>query len=156
MKESQERLTVPDNQERFDPIVFVMGSEGYKTGKHKWDVIVGDNPKWILGVCKEVMQRKKKFTVSPSRGVWALGLSKGVYTVHTDQRTELTVPQCPEKIRIKLNMDKGEVSFWDAGRERHLVTLTHKFEGFIFPIFGPGLHATPMILAPGKIAVHTS
>ncbi|XP_014908433.1 tripartite motif containing 35-28 [Poecilia latipinna] len=156
MKESSERMTVPDNRERFDPIVFVMATEGYKTGKHKWDVIVGDNPKWILGVCKEVLTRKKKFTVSSSRGVWALGLSKGVYTVLTDERKEVMVPQGPEKIRIKLNMDKGEVSFWDAGREKHLVTLTHKFEGRIFPIFGPGLHATPMVLAPGKIAVHTS
>ncbi|KAK5598767.1 hypothetical protein CRENBAI_004682 [Crenichthys baileyi] len=156
MVESSERMTVPDNQERFDPVVFILGAEGYRTGKHKWDVIVGDNPKWILGVCKEIVARKKKFTVSASRGVWALGLSKGVYSIHTDQRTELTVPQCPEKIRIKLNMDKGEVSFWDGGRETHLVTLKHKFEGRMFPIFGPGLHTTPMVLAPGKIAVHTS
>ncbi|KAM4736660.1 tripartite motif containing 35-28 [Anableps anableps] len=156
MQESSERMTVPDNQERFDPVVFIMGTEGYKTGKHKWDVCVGDNPKWILGVCRETVTRKKKFTVSANRGVWALGLSKGVYSVHTDKRTELMVPQCPEKIRIKLNMDKGEVSFWDGGREKHLVTLTHKFEGSIFPIFGPGLHATPMALLPGKIAVHTS
>ncbi|MEQ2158182.1 hypothetical protein GOODEAATRI_009649 [Goodea atripinnis] len=156
MVESSERMTVPDNPERFDPIVFILGAEGYRTGKHKWDVIVGDNPKWILGVCKEIVARKKKFTVSANRGVWALGLSKGVYIVHADQRTELTVAQCPEKIRIKLNMDKGEVSFWDGGRETHLVTLKHKFEGRMFPIFGPGLHTTPMVLAPGKIAVHTS
>lgn len=156
VKESQERLTLPDNRERFDPIVFVMGAEGYQTGKHKWDVIVGDNPKWILGVCRGVVTRKKKFTLAPSRGVWAIGLSKGVYTVHSDERKELEVPQCPEKIRIKLNMEKGEVSFWDGGRERHLVTLAHKFTGSIYPFFGPGLHATPMMLAPGKIAVHTS
>ncbi|XP_047214378.1 tripartite motif containing 35-28 [Girardinichthys multiradiatus] len=156
MVESSERMTVPDNPERFDPVVFILGAEGYRTGKHKWDVIVGDNPKWILGVCKEIVARKKKFTVSANRGMWALGLSKGVYTVHTDQRTELTVAQCPEKIRIKLNMDKGEVSFWDGGRETHLVTFKHKFEGRMFPIFGPGLHTTPMVLAPGKIAVHTS
>lgn len=156
VKESAERLTAPDNPERFDPCVFVLGAEGYTSGKHRWDVIVGDNPKWIVGVCKESVARKKKFTVSTSRGVWSIALSKGVYSVLTPERTELQVQQRPEKIRIKLNLDKGEVSFWDGGTAKHLVTLTHKFDERIFPIFGPGLHSTPMILAPGKIAVHTS
>lgn len=156
VKESSERLTTPDNPERFDPCVFVLGAEGYTSGKHRWDVIVGDNPKWIVGVCKESVPRKKKFTVSTNRGVWSIGLSKGVYTVSTPERTELQVQQRPERIRVKLNIDKGEVSFWDGGTAKHLVTLTHKFDEEIYPIFGPGLHSTPMILAPGKIAVHTS
>lgn len=156
VKESSERLTTPDNPERFDPCVFILGAEGYNSGKHKWDVIVGDNPKWILGVCKESVARKKKFTVSTSRGVFSIGLSKGVYTALTPERTELQVQQRPERIRIKLNVDKGEVSFWDAGSTKHIVTLTNTFDEKMFPIFGPGLHATPMTLAPGKIAVHTS
>ncbi|XP_075965174.1 tripartite motif containing 35-28 [Anarhichas minor] len=156
VKESAERLTTPDNPDRFDPCVFVLGAEGYKSGKHRWDVIVGDNPRWIVGVCKESVPRKKKFTVSTSRGVWSIGLSKGVYTVSTPERTELQVQQRPERIRIKLNFDKGEVSFWDGGTAKHLVTLTHKFDEKMYPIFGPGLYSTPTILAPGKIAVHTS
>ncbi|KAF3692130.1 Zinc-binding protein A33 [Channa argus] len=156
VNESSERLTCPDNPERFDPCVFILGAEGYTSGKHKWDVIVGDTPKWMLGVCKESVVRKKKFTISTNRGVWAIGLSKGVYTALTPERKELTMQQRPEKIRIKLNIDKGEVSFWDGGTLQHLVTLTHTFDEKLFPIFGPGLHSTPMVLAPGKIAVHTS
>lgn len=156
VKESAERLTVPDNLDRFDPCVFVLGAEGYTSGKHKWDVIVGDNPKWIVGVCKESVTRKKKFTISTNRGVWSIGLSKGVYTALTPERTELEVKQRPERIRIKLNIDKGEVSFWDGGTATHLVTLKHDFDERMFPIFGPGLHSEPMTLAPGKIAVHNS
>ncbi|KAI4787577.1 hypothetical protein KUCAC02_036377 [Chaenocephalus aceratus] len=156
VKESSERLTVPENPQRFDPCVFVLGAEGYRTGKHRWDVIVGDNPKWIVGVCKESVPRKKKFTVSTNRGVWSIGLSKGVYTVSTPERTELQVQQRPERIRIKLNMDKGEVSFWDGGTTKHLVTLTHEFDEEMFPLFGPGLYSSPTVLPQGKIAVHTS
>ncbi|XP_040900171.1 tripartite motif containing 35-28 [Toxotes jaculatrix] len=156
MKESPERLSTPDNQERFDPCVFVLGAEGYTSGKHRWDVIVGDSPKWIVGVCRESVARKKKFTVSTNRGVWSIGLSKGVYTVLTHERTELQVQERPERIRIKLNIDKGEVSFWDGGTAKHLITLTHQFAEKIFPIFGPGLHSTPMTLVEGKMAVHTS
>lgn len=156
MKESSERLTVPDNPERFDPCVFVLGAEGYTSGKHRWDVVVGDNPKWIVGVCNESVARKKKFTVSTNRGVWSIGLSKGVYTALTSERTELQLQPPPERIRIKLDIDKGEVSFWDGGMAKHLVTFPHKFNERIFPIFGPGLHSTPMVLVPGKMAVHTS
>ncbi|XP_013767060.1 tripartite motif containing 35-28 [Pundamilia nyererei] len=156
VKEISERLTVPDNPQRFDPCVFVLGAEAYTSGKHKWDVFVGDNPKWIVGVCRESLQRKKKFTVATNRGVWALGLSKGVYNVMTTKREELQLQQRPEKIRVKLNIEKGEVSFWDGGLGKHLVTLTYKFEGAIFPIFGPGLHSSPMALVPGKIAIHMS
>ncbi|KAG7216925.1 hypothetical protein INR49_001579, partial [Caranx melampygus] len=72
------------------------------------------------------------------------------YTALTHERTELPLQQRPEKIRIKLNMDKGEVSFWDGGTATHLITLNHKFTEKMFPIFGPGLHSTPMTLAEGK------
>lgn len=156
VKESEERLTVPENLGRFDPCVFVLGAEGYTSGKHKWDVIVGDNPKWMVGVCKESVTRKKKFTISTNRGVWSIGLSKGVYTALTPERTVLQVEQRPERIRIKLNIDKGEVSFWDGSIAKHLVTLKHDFDETMFPIFGPGLHSEPMMLAPGKIAVYNS
>ncbi|XP_020515527.2 tripartite motif containing 35-28 [Labrus bergylta] len=156
VKESQERLTTPDNPERFDSCVFVLGVEGYTSGKHRWDVIVGDCPKWVVGVCKESVARKKKFTVSTNRGVWLIALREGVYTALTPERTKLEVQQRLEVIRVKLNIDKGEVSFFDGVTAKHLVTLTHKFDEKIFPMFGPGLHSTPMILAPGKMAVHTS
>ncbi|XP_068616447.1 tripartite motif containing 35-28 [Brachionichthys hirsutus] len=156
VKENSERLATPDNPERFDPCVFVLGAEGYTSGKHRWDVVVGDNPKWVVGVCKESVARKKKFTLSTNRGVWCIGLSKGAYTALTPERTELQVQQRPERIRIKLNVDEGKVSFYDGGTKRHLVTLSHSFKEKLFPIFGPGLHTNPMILAPEKIAIHTS
>ncbi|XP_072316315.1 zinc-binding protein A33-like [Eucyclogobius newberryi] len=160
MKENPERLSVPDLPDRFDPCVFVLGAEGYTSGKHKWEVCVGDNPKWIVGVCKESVVRKRKFTVSSSRGVWAIGLSKGVYTALTPERPELPVNRPPEKIRIKLNIDKGkhEVSFWDAVAAKFLISFDFELEEDekVYPIFGPGLRSTPMILVPGKIAIHTS
>ncbi|KAG7476182.1 zinc-binding protein A33-like [Solea senegalensis] len=156
MKESSERLTSPDNPERFDPCVFVLGAEGYTSGKLKWDVAVGDSTKWIVGVCKESLARKKKFTVSTTRGVWSICLSKGMYYALTPERTELQVQPRPKRIRIRLNVDKGEVSFWDGENEKHLITFTHKFSEKMFPIFGPGLCSEPMILVPGKMAVHTS
>ncbi|XP_072316316.1 nuclear factor 7, brain-like [Eucyclogobius newberryi] len=158
MKESLEPLSVPDNPDRFDPCVFVLGAEGYASGKHKWEIRVGDNPRWIVGVCKKSVLRKKMFRVSTTGGMWAVRLSKGVYAALTPERTQLSVNSCPEKIRVKLNMDKGEVSFYDGLAEKHLVSFTFKLEKGekVYPIFGPGLQNVPMIIVPGKVAIHTS
>lgn len=157
VKESPERLSVPDNLDRFDPCVFVLGAEGYTSAKHKWEVTVGDNPKWIVGVCKKSVPRKKTFTVSPTVGVWAIRLSKGVYDALTKEPTKLQVTSRLEKIRVRLNMDKREVSFYDGITEKHLISFTFKLEKGeeIYPIFGPGLQSTPMTIVPGKIAIHT-
>ncbi|KAF4075945.1 hypothetical protein AMELA_G00224650 [Ameiurus melas] len=154
VKESTERQSVPDNPERFDPCVFVLGSEGFMSGRHRWEVNVGDNPKWVLGVCKESVARKRKFTVTTSGGVWSIGLSKGVYSGLTSPRTILTVAKRPETIRVKVNMEKGEVSFWDADSGAHLITYTDTFGGKLFPLFGPGLHKTPMAIQPAKLTIH--
>ncbi|GAA6105776.1 tripartite motif containing 35-28 [Tachysurus ichikawai] len=151
VKENTERQSVPDNPERFDPCVFVLGSEGFTTGRHRWEVFVGDSPKWVLGVCKENVARKRKFTVTTSGGVWSIGLSKGVYSGLTSPRTQLNVEKRPEKIRVKLNMNKGEVSFWDADSGAHLITYNDEFPAKLFPLFGPGLHKTPLTIQPEKL-----
>ncbi|KAI5092280.1 hypothetical protein C0J45_17911, partial [Silurus meridionalis] len=156
VKESPEKHSVPDNPERFDPCVFVLGSEGFTSGRHRWEVYVGDNPKWVLGVCKESVVRKRKFTVTTTGGVWSIGLSKGVYSGLTTPRTPLPVTKRPETIRVKLNMDKGEVSFWDADTGVHLITYTDKFPEKLFPLFGPGLQKTPMAVQPAKLSIHKS
>ncbi|XP_016301416.1 zinc-binding protein A33-like [Sinocyclocheilus anshuiensis] len=154
VQQSLERQTFPDNPERFDPCVFVLGSEGFSSGRHRWEVRVADHPKWILGVCKESVVRKRKFTVTTTAGVWTIGLSKGVYSALTTPRTELNLERRPETIRVKVNMEKGEASFWDTGNNKHLCTYNDKFTGKLFPIFGPGLQSTPITILPAKVTIH--
>ncbi|KAG9337718.1 hypothetical protein JZ751_028215 [Albula glossodonta] len=150
---SQERQPLPDNAERFDPCVFVLGSARLTAGRHRWDVSVGDNPKWIVGVCKESVARKRKFTVTTSGGVWTIGLSKGVYNALTTPRTPLALDRRLETVRVKVNVEKGEVSFWDPSDMKHICTFTDTFDQPVYPIFGPGLHNTPMAILPGKLTV---
>ncbi|MGH0175267.1 UNVERIFIED_CONTAM: hypothetical protein FKN15_013215 [Acipenser sinensis] len=68
----------------------VLGSEGFTSGKHCWDVEMGNKSYWNLGLTKESSQRK----VNPGAGYWIITLwDGGQYWAWTSPWTRLT----PEK-----------------------------------------------------------
>ncbi|XP_043090990.1 zinc-binding protein A33-like isoform X2 [Puntigrus tetrazona] len=54
---------LPDNPERFDKYYCVLGSQGFNSGTHFWDVEVKENRWWILGVTTASNERKGISTV---------------------------------------------------------------------------------------------
>ncbi|XP_070837694.1 E3 ubiquitin-protein ligase TRIM47-like isoform X2 [Chaetodon trifascialis] len=61
-----------NSQQRFDVWSCVIAKEGFSTGRHYWEVFVGENKDWKLGVVSESAQRKGLFDMSPANGYYAI------------------------------------------------------------------------------------
>ncbi|XP_061097127.1 E3 ubiquitin-protein ligase TRIM35-like isoform X3 [Conger conger] len=139
MRRSDERQQVPDNPERFDGWWWwVLGSEGFSSGRHCWDVEVGDGD-WRVGVAKESISRKRGVYPSPAGGVWSIGhsigLISGEYRAMTSPSKALTVQRELQRVRVQLDWDRGEVSFSDPSDNTPLSTYKHSFTERLFPFF---------------------
>ncbi|KAL4667814.1 hypothetical protein H8959_006503 [Pygathrix nigripes] len=135
------RQPVPDNPQRFDFVVSILGSEYFTTGCHYWEVYVGHKTKWILGVCSESVSRKGKVTASPANGHWLLRQSRGnEYEALTSPQTSFRLKEPPRCVGIFLDYEAGVISFYNVTNKSHIFTFTHSFSGPLRPFFEPCLH----------------
>ncbi|XP_042346044.1 zinc-binding protein A33-like [Plectropomus leopardus] len=124
---------LPDNPERHTKHTMVLGSEGFSSGKHSWEVEVGDHPDWRVGVAKESVDRKGEICVSPDYGIWCIMHYDGKYT--NGRSMKITVSDNLQRIRVQLDYDRGEVSFHDPKNSTHIYTHTDTFTEKLFPFF---------------------
>ncbi|XP_072559356.1 zinc-binding protein A33-like [Paramormyrops kingsleyae] len=129
---------LPDNPERFSYCVNVLGSEGFNSGKHSWEVEVGDTPKWDVGVAAESVNRKGGITCCPEEGFWVVFLRNGdMYEACDSSVTRLRLKRKPQRIRVQLDYDRGEVSFFNPTDMSLIYTFKGTFTGRLFPFFSP-------------------
>lgn len=152
---------LPDNPERFDHFVFVLGSEGFESGRHAWEVDVKDNNDWVIGVVKESIARKGKVPGGPEAGFWTIALSDSVYTATTSPPTRLELSGHLERVRVKLDYEAGEVSFSNPLDLTPIYTFNGRFSERMFPFFCPGANINgsnpgPLKICPVKVAVWNS
>ncbi|XP_062391324.1 E3 ubiquitin-protein ligase TRIM39-like [Sardina pilchardus] len=139
---------VRNNPERFDTYASVLGSEGFNSGTHCWDVEVGENTEWTVGVMTESLQRKGNF-ISKS-GWWSVFYKNGEYRAGAAPQpsTLLTVQQKLQRIRVQLDWNRGELSFSDPDNNTHIHTLTHTFTERVFPYFNTECSLSPLRILP--------
>ncbi|XP_061573414.1 nuclear factor 7, brain-like [Cololabis saira] len=124
---------LPDNPERNILYADVFGSEGLTSGKHSWEVEVGDHPDWMVGLVKESYDRKGKICPSPEYGIWCLWHDDGEYSNGAGET--VTVETSLRRIRLQLDYDGGTVSFYNAEDMTHIYTHRDTFTEKLFPYF---------------------
>ncbi|XP_065806522.1 E3 ubiquitin-protein ligase TRIM39 [Labrus bergylta] len=143
---------LPDNPERFDRVVCVLGRPMISSGRHYWEVEVGGKTDWDLGVAKQSINRKGKVEVTPSNGYWFLSLrDKSKYAFRTEPSTDVQMNLQPQKIGVFVDYEKGQVSFYNVDSKLHIYTFNDTFSESIFPFFSPctnksGKNEGPLII----------
>ncbi|XP_072891021.1 E3 ubiquitin-protein ligase TRIM39-like [Hemitrygon akajei] len=124
----------------------VLGSEGFTSGRHYWEVEVTGNRSWCMGVAAESGERKGRVSLSPETGFWVIRRVDDVlyrdYDVYRDlpsPESRLPAGPIPAKVGVYLSYESGTVSFYNAETKSHLHTFTgNKFTEKLYPFFRTG------------------
>ncbi|XP_041092373.1 E3 ubiquitin-protein ligase TRIM39-like isoform X3 [Polyodon spathula] len=149
----ERRQALPDNPERFDYVVSVLGRQGFTSGRHYWQVEVGEKTRWELGVAKKSINRKGMISRSPRNGYWTVRLRDGGYEALADHFIPLPLSVKLRKVGVYLDYEEGQISFYNVESRSHIYTFTDTFTEKLYPFFNPsvntdGKNAAPLIILP--------
>uniref|UniRef100_A0A3P9QH03 Tripartite motif-containing protein 35-like n=1 Tax=Poecilia reticulata TaxID=8081 RepID=A0A3P9QH03_POERE len=146
--DSDEKQRLPNNPERFDPDTAVLGRDGLTSGKHAWEVNVGENTAWVVGVAKQSIRRKEKVSSVLNNGYLCVYFYHKMYFAGTSPLTRLSLKRNPQRIRVQLDCEKGKVSFYDPHNNTHIYTFKHTITEAVFPYLWVGCQKCPLTVEP--------
>ncbi|XP_070600174.1 zinc finger protein RFP-like isoform X5 [Erythrolamprus reginae] len=95
---------------KFEFYPYVRGCQKFSTGRHFWELIVGDATGWSIGV----------FGI----GSWMIYEHEGKYVAKSpSQQSNLVLTERLTRIRLSLNCEEGKLKFFDA----RTAALLHTF-----------------------------
>uniref|UniRef100_A0A3Q2CSE2 Butyrophilin subfamily 1 member A1-like n=1 Tax=Cyprinodon variegatus TaxID=28743 RepID=A0A3Q2CSE2_CYPVA len=146
-----ERRVVPPCQGRFDGWWCAVGKEAYASGRHYWEVEVGERD-WRLGVAKASAVRQGFRSLNTDTGYLTIRLERG-----TDLKA-LTVPASllpqnlmPRKIGVYLDYELGQLSFYDVEKRSHIYTYNENFTEELYPLFGTVEVVKDLVIRPAGV-----
>ncbi|XP_077187120.1 E3 ubiquitin-protein ligase TRIM7-like isoform X1 [Paroedura picta] len=128
VRDGEKSQDLPNNPERFDEWGIVLGHEGFTAGRHFWEVLVGSEEEWMVGVARKSVRRKGKVIFNPEEGIWVLGNWSGKFKAVGQGYPPLALSGEPKRIRMSLSYNGGRVAFFDADT----AALLHEFSGASF------------------------
>ncbi|NXP64258.1 TRI39 ligase, partial [Chloropsis cyanopogon] len=121
---------------RFTGSLSILGSQGFTSGKHYWDVEVWERGCWALGVALESVPRKEPLNLLRSEKVWALELDwNGRYRAERVSPYPLAVGEKLQRIRVSLDYEAGRVTFYNAKDMTQILQFEATFTEKVFPYF---------------------
>uniref|UniRef100_A0A8C2US49 E3 ubiquitin-protein ligase TRIM38 n=1 Tax=Chinchilla lanigera TaxID=34839 RepID=A0A8C2US49_CHILA len=132
---SQQNLEV--SSRRFTAFPCVLGCEGFTSGRHYFEVDVGEGTAWDVGVCMENVERGLGMKQEPELGFWAIRLCpENGYAALTSPPTALELQEQPLVVGIVLDYEAGTVSFYNMTTGSHIFTFPKaSFSDTLRPFF---------------------
>ncbi|XP_077187113.1 E3 ubiquitin-protein ligase TRIM7-like [Paroedura picta] len=129
VREGKAHQDLPDNPERFYNYAVVLGREGFRAGRQFWEVLVGSEGDWAVGVARKSVKRKGDITFCPEEGIWAVEKWGDCYKAYVKGHlSPLTLRGELKRVRVCLNYAGGRVAFFDADKGE----LLYEFSGASF------------------------
>ncbi|XP_040018209.2 E3 ubiquitin-protein ligase TRIM21 [Gasterosteus aculeatus] len=154
VKDGDEKKNLPDNPERFNQCVLVLGKQSFSSGRFYYEVQVKGKTDWDLGVVRESINRKGNISASPQDDYWAIRLrNENNYSACADPSVRLSLESRPEKVGVFVEYEEGLVSFYDVGAAALIYSFTDCcFTEKLYPYFGPclndkGTNSAPLIIS---------
>ncbi|CAI5638657.1 unnamed protein product [Oreochromis niloticus] len=153
----EEENDLPDNPERFSEFPIVLGKQSFSSGRFYFEVQVKDKTKLMLGVVRESVNRKEKFTVelNNTKGYWIVGVYENNYIALEDLPVRPSLQSDPEKVGVFVDYEEGLVSFYDVDDAALIYSFTGcSFTEKLYPFFSPwnvdddGKNSAPLIICP--------
>ncbi|XP_035528927.1 E3 ubiquitin-protein ligase TRIM21-like [Morone saxatilis] len=124
---------------RFEYKPFVLGKDGFSSGRFYYEVRVSGSKCWLLGVVKESINRETTFFLTPEEGAWTFfKLScefREEYHAYISPSGHMNLRQWLDTVGVFVDYEKGEVSFYDVEAR----TLIFSYSGCTFTETAPAL-----------------
>ncbi|XP_073700879.1 bloodthirsty-related gene family, member 30 [Garra rufa] len=143
-----------NNSQRFDVWSCVLAKDAYESGRHYWEVNVGENKDWKLGVVRESSQRKGLFDMTPAVGYYVLWWSGNhLRALTAPPLAKVKVTGHLRRIGIYLDCEEGQLVFFNAKTGSEVYSFTAVFSEKLFPLFGTGDKDVPLMLMSPFLSV---
>ncbi|XP_015266565.1 PREDICTED: zinc-binding protein A33-like [Gekko japonicus] len=148
--EREKPYCVSSSSSRFLKCVNVLARQSFESGRHYWEVWVGNKAKWDLGVAAGSIDRRAKVRLCPENGYWALRLrDNSEYWAAATPQVRLKPQRVVKRVGVLLDCRESKVAFYDAEDMSHLFTFRQaaacKFYPFFSTCFSDGnKNAEPM------------
>nr|XP_002709384.1 probable E3 ubiquitin-protein ligase TRIML1 [Oryctolagus cuniculus] len=136
------RQQLPDNPERFDQSATVLGTQIFTSGRHYWEVEVGNKTEWEVGICKDSVSRKGNLPKPPGDLFSLIGLKIGDdYSLWVSSPLKgQHVRQPVHKVGVFLDYESGHIAFYNVTDESLIYSFPPaSFQEALRPIFSPCL-----------------
>ncbi|XP_040203923.1 E3 ubiquitin-protein ligase TRIM11-like [Rana temporaria] len=128
----------PHSWKRFRDYNQVLGSQSFSSGRHYWEVDVQRSNNWIIGMCYANIHRYGKNSyIGDNNKSWGLDRKGKKYrAAHDEEVTELPYNIPTNRIRVYLDYEAGQLSFYVCDPLCHLHTFTATFTKPLYAVLG--------------------